>query len=116
MAVMFMIVKLLCFILVTFYVKKPLHISANSVCYSFYGEEVLDTISLNITSSLWQYKLDNYCYSLRPKHALKILLIIAGDIELCPGAKRKILERFSLRKRNFLSNLEAQLCVVCSRK
>ena len=85
MTVMFMIAKLLCFILVTFCVKKPSYISANSVCYSFYGEEALDTISLNIASSIWQYKLDNYCYSLRPKHALKILLIISGDIELCPG-------------------------------
>ena len=83
--VMFMIAKLLCFILVTFCVKKPSYISPNSVCYSFYGEEALDTISLNIASSIWQYKLDNYCYSLRPKRALKILLIIAGDIDFCPG-------------------------------
>ena len=108
-----MIAKLLCFVLVTFCVKKPSYISANSVCYSFYGEEALDTISLNIASSIWQYKLDNYCYSLRPKHALKILLIIAGDIELCPGpcSKCNYVEKEYERIKVVLAVLDVQISI-----
>ena len=97
---MFMIAKLLCFILVTFCVKKPSYISANSVRYSF-------IITLNIASSIWQYKLYNYCYSFRPKHALKILLIIAGDIEFCPGPCSKCTICGKVMRKN-------QCCVSCS--
>lgn len=71
-------------IVVIFAVKKPSLVGSNSVCYSFHYEEATDINESYISSSLWQYKQD-YGLNLRSENALKLLLILAGDIELCPG-------------------------------
>ena len=64
-------------VFILFYAKKPTFASANSVCYSFHMDEVTDIKDLRITPSLWVYNLCILC----------ILLILAGDIETCPGPK-----------------------------
>ena len=65
-------------------VKKPSFAESNSVCYSFHCEEISDTNESLIPSSLWQIKQMNGL-NVRAENALKLLLILAGDIELCPG-------------------------------
>ena len=54
------------------------------MCYSFHCEEISDTNESLIPSSLWQIKQMNGL-NVRAQNALKLLLILAGDIELCPG-------------------------------
>ena len=56
----------------------------NSCCYSLYPHEATDVKESFTLSSIWEYKQE-HGLRLRPKNGLKILLILAGDIELCPG-------------------------------
>ena len=76
-----------------------------SVCYSIYPEEAQDRQETYIYSSLWQFKqvsgLDP-----RPRDALKILLILTGDIKLCPGPFVKCRDCFKVIRK-------AQACKVC---
>ena len=70
-------------------VKKPSLFGSYLICYSFeYGEEVSDTVESFIPSSLWQFTPENGL-NLRPTSASKLLLILAGDVELCPGPSAK---------------------------
>ena len=89
MAVVFSALKVFCFIFVTLYIKKPSFVTANSVCYLFHGEEVFDSKDSYVTSSLWQYKQER-SFFVRPNHVLNILLLIAGDGELCTGPSIKL--------------------------
>ena len=77
-------------IALTFFVlcslKKASLVTCNSVCYSLYPEDAKDVKETYISTSLWQFKQE-YGLNLKPKFALKILLILAGDIELCPGPR-----------------------------
>ena len=72
----------LCFMI--FYRRRSEFSSSNSVCYSFKLEEIEDVENTHIYSSLWQYNMD-YGIKLRSKAAVQLLLILSGDIELCPG-------------------------------
>jgi hypothetical protein len=71
-------------VFIIFTIKKPSLVGSNSVCYSFHYEEVFDTNESLIPSSLWQIRQE-YGLNVRSENALKLLLILAGDIELCPG-------------------------------
>ena len=51
-----------------------------------------------ITSSLWQFKQE-YGLNLRSKSAMKIILILAGDIELCPGPRANCAGCFKVVRR-----------------
>ena len=78
--------KLALITFIIFNVKKASFTAANSVCYSFHGDEVQDVPDLRIISSLWIYKSQKgICLS--HTRALSVLLILAGDVELCPGPK-----------------------------
>ena len=81
MAVMLRALVCLFFI---FFIKKPSNVGSNSNCYMFKGEYVKDIREMFVCSSLWQYQLD-FGLKIRPKVALQILLLLSGDIELCPG-------------------------------
>ena len=48
--------KLALITFIIFNVKKASFTAANSVCYSFHGEEVQDVPDMRIISSLWIYK------------------------------------------------------------
>lgn len=71
---------------ILFSVKKASLSTCNSVCYSLYPEEAKDLQETYICSSLWQLKQDSG-FNPRLRHALKFLLLLAGDIELCPGPR-----------------------------
>ena len=70
--------------LVALCIRKRSFVSCNSCCYSIYPHEATGVEESFIVSSIWEYK-QAYGLRLRPKHGLKILLILAGDVELCPG-------------------------------
>ena len=73
--------------------EKQSFARSNSVCCSSNGVEVTDVYNSRIRTSLWVYKqerrihLDQKSYS-----GLSLSLILAGDVELCPGPSVK---RFS---------------------
>ena len=82
-----------------FCIKKPTFASSNSICYSFYREEVADLDQRYIFPSVWfQQQLWNL--KVRPKVSLQLLLLLSGDIETCPGPSqdRKVPELEKLTK------------------
>ena len=88
MAVVGVVIKTALAFLIFFTVKQLSLLSSNSCCYSNYPKEAPDIKDDHITASIWCYKQEhNLC--LRPKSALTILLILAGDVELCPGRNGK---------------------------
>lgn len=67
-------------------VKKQSFASSNSKCYSLNGEEARDVVNSRIVTSLWVYKNERGIYLGRNCHSgLTVLLLLAGDVELCPG-------------------------------
>ena len=67
-------------------IKKISLSASNFVCYSLYPEETVDLKETYICSSLWELKRASI-FNPNPKHALKFLLLLAGDVELCPGPR-----------------------------
>ena len=61
-------------------------VTCNSVCYSRYPEDAKNVKETYISTSLWQFKQE-YGLNFKPKFALKILLILAGDFELNPDPR-----------------------------
>ena len=107
--------RLLLLIIITLFVKKPF-ISSDSVCYSFYNGATTDTGVMLVYESLFQLQ-STKGLSLKPKLALTLLLLLAGDIESCPGPERSIPELEPLLKtrgmhifhqnvRNLLKNMD----------
>ena len=103
--------KLLFTFIVTLCVKKPLFTSANSCCYSFHGENVVDHVNLHFTSSFWQYYREKGI-SLNPNLSLRILLILSGDIEVCPGPRA----RCTKCEKCFRRNTDQRSCINCHLK
>ena len=91
--------------------QKKSFTGVNSICYSFRGETILDERCSHLMSCLWVYKSVRGLY-VRPKHSLKLLLILAGDIELCPGptVKCNICNKTVRKKQKF------EKCSGCSIK
>ena len=83
----FCLTKFLFYVVVVFYIKRPTA-KVNSVCYSFYGDSVEETAESFIVQSIYQYKQERILF-IRPKHSLKLLLLLAGDVEICPGPAPK---------------------------
>ena len=74
-------------------VKKPSVMNANSVCYSFYGEPANDIKISWIVTSLWVNRQENRLHLGQESHTgLTLLLLLLGDIELCPGPGMKCKE------------------------
>ena len=68
-----------------FSVKKPF--SSNiPVCFSLCVEKADETKPLYICESLFQSQTSKTTY-LKPMLALQILLLLAGNIKICPGQK-----------------------------
>ena len=80
-----------------FAVKKPSFATASSCCYSFHGEVSVDEVNGFICESVYVYQR-NHVVKFRPKLAIQILLLLCGDIELCPGPERSIPELDRLLK------------------
>ena len=66
-----------------------------SVCHSLRGEKADETKPLYICESIFQLQTSKATYW-RSKLALQLLLLLAGDIEICPGPERNIREPLSL--------------------
>ena len=88
MVVIVYVLRIIAAILITCLIKKSSFVSCNSACYSVYPSDAPDTIETFICSSIWLYK-ESHGLRLRPKHGLKMLLILAGDVEICPGPTNK---------------------------
>lgn len=73
-------------VFIIFSIKKLSLNASNSVCYSLYPEETTDLQETYICSSLWELKRVSV-FNPNPRHALKFLLLLAGDVELCPGPR-----------------------------
>ena len=77
----------------TFMIKKPI-VHSDSVCYSFgysfvgITEEIQPLLVFESIFTLQSSK----CLSLKPKLALQLLLLLSGDVEICPGPIRSIPE------------------------
>ena len=73
--------------LLTLFVKKPTFITCEPVRYSWSYYDI-DSVTFvensYIYQSIWQYKLQ--CgIKLRQTYALQLILLLSGDIEICPG-------------------------------
>ena len=79
---------LLVFVLTS--VKKQSFTSSDSICYSLNGDVARDVVNSHIVTSLWVYKNQRGSYFGSNCHSgLKMLLLLAGDVELCPRPSRK---------------------------
>ena len=75
---------LLVFVLTS--VKKQSFAGSNSICYSSNGDVAIS----HIVTSLWVYKNQRGIYFGSNCHSgLKMLLLLAGDVKLCPGPSRR---------------------------
>ena len=71
-------------LLIILWLKKPGFTTASSVCYVFHGEEAIDPNQTLVYQSLWCYQ-QIYDAQVGRKVDLQLLLILSGDVELCPG-------------------------------
>ena len=110
-AVTLFLVKTLICVFILFTIKKQHLASANSVCYSFNQVEVRDVDNSHLVSSLWQYRVEKGLF-IRPKHVIKILLLLAGDIEVCPGPCQKC----GICSKSMRKNQSCKLCSGCGNK
>ena len=108
MAVSAVTLKLLLSFLLIFFVSFT---SANSCCYSFFGEISTDTVSNHYTSSLWEFYYKKNILACNAKFTLRLLLILAGDIETCPGPRA----RCTHCSRCFRRNIDKRTCVNCKK-
>ena len=102
--------KLLITIFVTLSVRKPIFTNSNSCCYSFHGEKVTDPVSKHFTNSLWEFYREKGL-SVNPKFTLRILLILSGDIEICPGPRARCVKCTKCFRRN----IDQRLCTGCNK-
>lgn len=65
-------------------VKKASLTNSNSCCYSLYDDIPQDIKNTHCTASWWIYKHEKGL-NLQPKSTVRILLILAGDVELLLG-------------------------------
>ena len=71
-------------IYVIFALKKSCFSTSFSLCYWESSKEVIDNKETFMYSSLWNYKQVNRSVVKKPL-SLWILLLLAGDVETCPG-------------------------------
>ena len=104
-------VKIALTVFVIFSIKKPSLLTSNSVCYWNISEDTLDLKDYYFTPSIWSYKQERGI-SLRPRSALTILLILAGDIETCPGPCLK----YNCCSETIRKNQAVGCCSICDDK
>ncbi|CAB4031515.1 Hypothetical predicted protein, partial [Paramuricea clavata] len=65
-------------------IKKPCFTNSSSCCYWEASKDSNSFEGTYIYPSLWQYKQER-CLVVTRASLLRILLLLAGDVELCPG-------------------------------
>ena len=65
-------------------IKKPCFTKADSVCYVVIPGDTSLADESFIYSSIWQYSQEKPLF-IRKKFFLKMILLLAGDVEICPG-------------------------------
>ena len=65
-------------------IKKPCFTNSTSVCFELHVEDRLEIKETYVYPSLWVYKETRGLF-VRKTHFMKNLLLLAGDVELCPG-------------------------------
>ena len=111
--IMVVAINIALLIFVLFATKKQSFASSNSVCYSFNHGEAADVCSSHITTSLWVYKQERVVYLGRMSYSdLSLLLILAGDVELCPGPN---IMCFRCNK-TIRKNQSSEMCSHCESK
>ena len=77
------------FVFIAISVKKPGFLNSDSVCYHSYDSSPILFEQNHLYSSIWQYKQERGLFvSQDVAVPLRMLLILAGDIELCPGPNK----------------------------
>ena len=76
-------------LILIFFIKRPSFKTSNSVCYSFHSEEVNDKTATFIYESM--YVLQNV-KTVSSASLFEHLLLLSGDIEVCPEPTREIPE------------------------
>ena len=79
-----------------FFYKKTFFLTSNSFCYNFHGDKVNGNAATFSYESLYVL-LNAKTVSFNPASSFDLLLLLSGDIEVCPGASR-IPERFQSYK------------------
>ncbi|XP_065071070.1 uncharacterized protein LOC135695815 [Rhopilema esculentum] len=96
-------------------IRKESFASANSVCFSFYGEEAKDVQNSRICASVWVHKQEkgiHVLHNTRTHVGLQLLLLLAGDVEMCPGPCQKCITC----KRPMRKNQSSDKCFACGQK
>ena len=94
-------------------VKKQSFASSDSVCHSFNGEEARDVVNSRTVTSVWVYMNERGIHLSRNSHSgLTILLLLAGDIELCPGPSPKCY----ICRKTIWKNQSLESCFHCGKK
>ena len=94
-------------IFVLFNISKESFAIGNSICFSFNDEDVEDVQNSRKCTSMGVYKQEKGAYighNLHNNAGLKLLLLLAGDVGMCPGpcdrciSCKKKMNRNQLRK------------------
>jgi len=92
--------------------KKDSLAGANSACSSCYSEEMKDVVNSRTLPSLFVWRDRNGDFEGLNKHkGLDLLLLLAGDIEICPGPST----RCNTCNKTIIKNLSSHSCVSCGR-
>ena len=99
--------KYLAFTVAIFMVKRPSLTNSSSLCYWQASKEGIDVKETYVYSSIWQLQAERKLF-VRKEYLLRILLLLAGDIEICPGPRNPICATCSSGIK------KSQSCAVCS--
>ena len=97
-------IRILLLVFIVISVKKPSFLNSDSVCYYFNDSSAISFEQNHLYSSIWQFKRERGLF-ISQNVTLKMLLIYAGDIELCPGAGKVICKdclKTLLRERKYV--------------
>ena len=107
------VLKFAALICVVFLVKKPSMTSAESRIYDLCNvESQFNTLETFIYSSIWAYKQEHGLF-VRKRYIWRFLLLLSGDIELCPGPSRITC---SCCSKTIRKNQSIGICSGCSQR
>ena len=105
---------LLIFILMNFFVRKPSFTSADTICLAINATEVIESKETFIYASLWQYNQEK-TITFTGKYFTKLLLLLAGDLEINPGPVNRKLTCTTCVK-TIRKNQKSEVCRNCNEK
>ena len=114
---MAVLLRALGFVVPIFLVRKPSNVSCDSACYSFNGEYVEDIKYTFIYPTLWQQR-QLHGLNIRPKVAVQLLLLLAGDVETIPKCNTTIgpigpILKCNTCQKTIRRNQQSQNCAIC---